>query len=145
MGVSFDVTRTTVLHTDSDGDGKADPNDVLRTTVTLHNTGDTDATTASYSDLLGGSTLTGVVSVSPIAFNDSFTAVGNTVLRVGGAANIGSGPSSVVSGNILSNDVSAAGDGVAGYHLDAVSGGTSAHGGTFNINSDGSFSYESAA
>ena len=79
MGVGFDVTRTTVLRTDSDGDGKADPNDVLRTTVTLHNTGDTDATSATYSDLLGGSTLTGVVNVSPIAFNDSFTAVGNTV------------------------------------------------------------------
>jgi hypothetical protein len=151
MAVNLLVARDTDLQADTDGDGYADPGDTLRTTVTIQNTGTTDATSVVFNDLLGGSTETGLMNISPIAFNDAFTAVGNTVLRVGGAGNIGSGASSVVSGNLLSNDVGStvvgvgalAGDDVTGFTLDTVTNGTSTLGGTFNIFADGSFNYVS--
>src|SRR4051812_10948544 len=153
MPVSFTVNRVTVLHTDNDSDNFADAGDVLRHTVTIHNTGDTDATSVTFNDLLGGSTETGLMNISPIAFNDSFTAVGNTALRVGGAANIGSGPSSTVAGNLLSNDVGSnvvglgalTADDVPGFTLDAVTNGVTTLGGTFNVFADGSFNYISQA
>ena len=153
MPVSFTVNRSTVLRTDLDGDNVADAGDVLRHTLTFTNTGDTDALNVVVNDLLGGSTETGLMNISPIAFNDAFTAVGNTALRVGGAANIGSGPSSQVAGNLLSNDVGStiigvgalAGDDVTGFTLDTVTNGTSTLGGTFSIFADGSFNYISQA
>src|ERR1700712_1688328 len=107
MPVSFTLTRSTALHTDADGDGVADAGDVLRNLLTIHNTSTFDATSVVLNDLLGGSTQT-QVNVSPIAFNDSFPAVGITTLLVGGAT--GTGPASVVAGNVLSNDVEFFGD-----------------------------------
>jgi len=148
MPVSFTLNRVTELHTDADNDGYADAGDVLRHILTITNTGDTDATSVLLNDLLGGSTETGLMNISPIAFNDAFTAVGNTALRVGGAANIGSGPSSQVVGNLLANDVGSTtvgvgiitGDDVTGFTITAVTNGDSAHG-TYNIFADGSFNY----
>ena len=95
MVASFTIDRITTLETDNGDAGVADPGDTLRTKVTITNTGDTAATNTTFNDTFFGSTLVGPVNISPIAFNDTFTAVGNTVLRVGGAANIGTGPSSV--------------------------------------------------
>src|SRR5688500_4855237 len=93
---------------DQDSDGFADAGDVLRHVLTITNTG-TVATSVVLNDLLGGSTETGLMNISPIAFDDAFTAVGNTTLRVGAipgnVANIGTGPSSQVVGNLLTNDV----------------------------------------
>jgi hypothetical protein len=153
MAVSFDIVRTTVFYTDGGEAAVADPGDVLKTTVTITNTGDQNATNTTFNDTFFGSTLTGSVNISPIAFNDAFTAVGNTVLRVGGAANIGTGPSSQVSGNLLTNDAGSSttgtgaitGDGVAGFQLDTVTNGVSAGGGTFNVFADGSFNYVNQA
>ena len=152
MAVNFSVfNRTTSLFTDNDGDGYADAGDVLRHILTITNSGTTDATNVVLNDLLGGSTETGLMNISPIAFNDAFTAVGNTALRVGGAANIGSGPSSTVAGNLLSNDVGSntvgpgalAADDRPGFTLDTVTNGTTTLGGTFNVFADGSFNYVS--
>ena len=53
MAVNFTIARNTQLVTDGDGDGKADAGDTLRTTVTVHNTGTTDATSVVFEDLLG--------------------------------------------------------------------------------------------
>ena len=153
MPVSFTLNRVTELHTDADSDGYADAGDVLRHILTITNTGDTAATSVVLNDLLGGSTETGLMNISPIAFNDAFTAIGNTALRVGGAANIGSGPSSTVAGNLLANDVGSttvgvgalAADDVTGFTLDTVTNGVSTQGGTFNIFADGSFNYISQA
>ena len=94
MPVSFTVNRSTLLHTDNDNDGFADAGDVLRHTLTLTNNGSVgqDALNVVVNDTLVGSTETGLMNISPIAFDDAFTAVGNTTLRVGGAANIGTGP-----------------------------------------------------
>lgn len=148
MAVSFTIDRDTTVETDGGEAGVVDPGDTLRTKVTITNTGDQSATNTTFHDSFFGSTLVGEpnVNISPIAFNDAFTAVGNTVLRVGGAANIGTGPSLAVAGNLLSNDVGAiTGDDVPGFQIDSVTGGTSAGGGTFNVFSDGSFNYVNQA
>ncbi|PSJ38893.1 beta strand repeat-containing protein [Allosphingosinicella deserti] len=154
MAVSFTITRTTNLFHDQDETGVVDPGDTLRTWIVVTNASASPAdlaTGVSIADSLSGSTLVpGTLNISPIAFNDSFTAVGNTVLRVGGAGNIGAGPSSVVAGNLLANDVGSgpsaiAGDDAPGFSIVTVSNGVSAGGGTFNIFSDGSFNYVNEA
>ena len=144
---TFTATQTTVLATggDVDGDGLFDPGDTVLTTVTItNNSATTDATVVAFSETLQGMTLVGTVNVSPIALNDAFNAVGNTTLRVGTVNNIGSGPSAFFSGNLLTNDVNAPGDGHTGFSIVTVTNGVSAHG-SFNIFSDGSFNYISNA
>jgi hypothetical protein len=147
--MAITATRSTVLRpiagSDQDNDGYADFGDVLRHTLVISNTVSA-ANGVVVNDPLNGSTLTGVVNISPLALDDSYTAVGNTVLRVGGAANIGSGPSFVSAlGNLISNDLGAiSGDGVTGFQIIAASG-TSAQGGTFNVFADGSFNYVNQA
>ncbi|QAY77379.1 S-layer family protein [Sphingosinicella sp. BN140058] len=154
MAVTFTVTRSTTLFADQDEIGVVDPGDTLRTWIVVTNMSGQPAdlgTGVTIADSFGGSSLiAGTLNVSPIAFNDSFTAVGNTVLRVGGAANIGTGASSVVAGNLLANDIGSgpsaiAGDDAPGFSIVAVSNGVSAGGGTFNIFSDGSFNYVNQA
>jgi VCBS repeat-containing protein len=146
MPVTLSRVRSINLQVDNDSDGYADAADVIRTTLVITNTGTSNATNLLVNDPIGGTTFFGVVNISPLAFNDAFTAVGNTVLRVGGAANVGSGPSSQVVGNLLSNDIGAVSlsDGVPGLTLDAVSNLDTAHG-TVNIFSNGSFNYISDA
>jgi len=137
---SIDLTRSTSIITDNDSDTIADPGDTLRTTITLTNTTASAITSVSLTDTLDGSTLTGSVNVSPLAVNDSYTAVGNTLLLGGGAT--GSGPAKTVSGKLTDNDTEYLGDTFA---IDTATNATSAQGGKYTINSDGSFSYISAA
>jgi VCBS repeat-containing protein len=146
MPVTLSRVRSINLQVDNDSDGYADAADVIRTTLVITNTGTSNATNLLVNDPISGTTFFGVVNISPLAFNESFTAVGNTVLRVGGASNIGSGPSSQVLGNLLNNDIGSvsASDGVPGFTLNAVSNLDTAHG-TANIFSDGSFNYISDA
>ena len=141
------ATRTTTfkpLTGDQDGDGFVDFGDVLRHTLVISSTG-TDATSVEVNDPLNGSTIfdqPGLpdVNVSPLAFNDTFTAVGNTLLEVGNATSQ-TGPQSTVVGNILSNDVDFFGDTFTISAFDA----TSANGGTVNVITTGpdagSFTY----
>ena len=137
------ATRTTTFRpgvgSDQDGDGFVDIGDILRHTLVINNTA-TDATNVVVNDPLNGSTLTGTVNVSPLAFNDSFTAVGNTLLEVGNAT-MQTGPQSSVAGNILTNDVEFLGDTYTISAFDAVS----ANGGTVNVITTGpdagSFTY----
>ncbi len=128
---------------DQDNDGFVDIGDVLRHTLVINNTV-TDAINVVVNDPLNGSTLTGTVNVSPLAFGDSFTAVGNTLLEVGNAT-VQTGPQSNVAGNILSNDVDFLGDNFTISAFDA----TSVSGGTVSVVTTGvdagSFTYVSAA
>ena len=151
------ATRTTVLRpiagSDQDSDGLVDFGDVLRHTLVISNTG-TDATSVVVNDPLNGSTLTGSVNVSPLAFNDSYTAVGNTLLEVGNAT-AQTGPQSSVAGSVLSNDVEFLSDTyiISALQATAVAGATvtatSANGGTVTMVTTGvdagSFTYISAA
>ena len=110
MAVTFSITRGTTRFHDSDGDGIkdpgeldfdfgetgvfTDPGDILYTRITITNTGDQAATGVTISDNFAGTTFvdagnvvsgTPFLNISPIAFNDTFEAIGNTALRVGTA------------------------------------------------------------
>jgi hypothetical protein len=138
------VTRSTV-HTDSDGDGAVDAGEVLTHTIVIENQDAVNpATGVVVNDTLTGSTaVPGSINVSPIAFNDAYSAVGNTLLLVGGFANPGSGHSTAFSGKVTDNDTDFLGD--VSMKVSAVTNGVTAAGGTFNIAADGSFSYISAS
>ena len=138
--VNVGVTRSSTLIADGDADGVADPGDTLRTTITIANTTNGAISTVVLSDTLTGSTLTGSVNVSPLAIDDSYSAVGNTLLLAGGAT--GSGPAMTVSGKLTDNDVEFLGDTFA---VATATNAASANGGVYTINADGSFSYISAA
>ncbi|HZF95999.1 MAG TPA: Ig-like domain-containing protein [Allosphingosinicella sp.] len=143
MPANLTVTRSTSFFQDNDEQGVYDVGDVLYTRVTINNIGTTSAFNVSFQDNFRGTTLVnGTLNVSPIATSDSFTAVANTVLRVGGAGTMGTAESTVVAGNLLTNDRGAiTGDQVPGLNIDVVTNGVTAKGGAFNIFSDGSFNY----
>ncbi|HEX8466469.1 MAG TPA: Ig-like domain-containing protein, partial [Allosphingosinicella sp.] len=170
MAVSFTITRNTTRFHDSNGNGVKDagetdldtgevgvydPGDILYTRITITNTGDQTATGVTVADNFTGSTMvnaSGVagtfINISPIAFNDTFQAIGNTVLRVGTAGTLNGGESTTFAGNLISNDIgSLAGDSIQGFKIDVVGDGTfagsgiTAKGGHYNILADGSFNY----
>ncbi|HEX8626499.1 MAG TPA: SdrD B-like domain-containing protein, partial [Allosphingosinicella sp.] len=139
---------------DQDEAGVFDPGDTLYTRITITNSGDQNATGVTIGDNFAGSSIVvGTLNISPIAFNDSFTAVGNTVLRVGTASTntINGGESTLFVGNLLTNDAGdvaggvglgpIAADQVQGFKIDVVTSGVSANGGKFNIFADGTFNY----
>ena len=89
--------------------GVYDPGDILYTRITITNTGDQAATGVTISrqfrrldvrrrrQRVSG---TPFLNISPIARNDTFEAVGNTVLRVGTANTINGGNSTFFAGNL---------------------------------------------
>ncbi|MEQ1862398.1 MAG: SdrD B-like domain-containing protein, partial [Chthoniobacteraceae bacterium] len=132
------------LATDLDADGVPDPGDRLHYTVTVQNTGPGSLSGMSFTELLNDPNLALVansINVSPLAIDDAFTGVRNTLLRVGGTA--GSGPEVFVPGvNVVSNDFEFLGD---SFTLMPIVNGLSAGGGTVNLASDGTFTYLPAA
>src|SRR4051812_3553196 len=80
------INGTSSFSVDADGDGKGDRGDKIHYTVTVQNTG-ADLVGLSFADIINDPNLSlvpGSINVSPVAVNDSFNAVGNTQLRVGG-------------------------------------------------------------
>jgi uncharacterized repeat protein (TIGR01451 family) len=136
--VNIIATKRDAIQTDVDGDGKADPGDTLRYTVGITNTGTTSATVAAFNDTLDANTslVAGSVKVSPLAFDDSFSAIGHTLLAVGVAAPAGT-PAVQVAGNLFTNDTEFLGDTFSLSTFQA----TSANGGTVNVNANGTFTY----
>jgi Ca2+-binding RTX toxin-like protein len=175
MAATFSITRNTTRFHDSNGNGVKDageldfdfdelgvydPGDILYTRIKITNTGDQTATGVTIQDSFAGSSMvnasntltTYFANISPIAFNDTFQAIGNTVLRVGPAGStvstINGGESTSFVGSLISNDVgSLAGDSISGFQIDVVGNGTfagsgvTAKGGHYNIFADGSFNY----
>jgi hypothetical protein len=120
--------------TDVDGDGRADQGDTLEYTVTITNTGAENVTGMIFSDTLSGdlTLVGGSVDASPAAANDgTFQVMGNVRIQVPDGAN-----------DLLNNDVNPTTGTNAG--LTASGSGTSAQGGNFSVNADGSFSYNPA-
>jgi hypothetical protein len=122
------VTRTTLFN-DADGDGAPAFGELLAHTIIIQNLDPAVAATGvKVNDTLTGSTLVaGTLNISPIAFNDAFTAVGNTLLEVGDAFGA-AGPKTTFAGSVTSNDVDFLDDvvgGVANFVISAV-GSTSA-------------------
>src|SRR5688500_10427752 len=102
--MAISATQTTVLIGDNDGDGFIDPLDVVLTTVTITNASGGNATNVQLNETLQGMTQTGDINVSPLAFNDSYTAIGNTLLEVGNVV----GPSGIQTSNgtrVTANDL----------------------------------------
>ncbi len=69
-----------------DGDGKADPGttEKIEYTVTISNTGTTDATNVQFTDTIDPHTtlVGGSITTQPIAVNDSYSALGNVRITV---------------------------------------------------------------
>jgi len=129
---------------DLNTDGVFQPGDTIRYTVTIANTGDVDLTGVTFADVEDLNTTLGSVNVSPLAINDTFTAVANTQLRVGNPAAL-SGPALPVAGSVIANDTEFLSD---TFTISAFQA-TSTNGGTVNMvttgGDRGSFSYVPAA
>jgi len=126
------ATKTDSLFTDVDNDGKADPGDTLKYTVTIGATG-ADATGVTFTDTVDPNTtfVAGTLMTTPIARPDSYTATGNVRIQVPA----GSG--------VLANDSDPDGVGPA---ISATAGTfLSAQGGNVVLSADGSFTYNPPA
>ncbi len=101
-------TKTDTIIGD-DGDGKADPGEIIEYTVTIPNSG-TDAIGINFTDIIDANTtlVGGSINVSPLAIADSYETIGNTLLEVGVAA--GTNPAIHVTGDLFDNDVEFLGD-----------------------------------
>ena len=77
-----------------------------------------------------------IINQVPVANSDAFGSVGNTELRVGTGPTLT--PAVVVSGSVLANDTDS--DGPSPLVVNAFDA-TSTHGGTVNMNPDGTFTY----
>lgn len=77
------------------------------------------------------SLVTGSIKATPVTTNDSYTSIGNVGLDVDNPA-----------GGVLANDISPNGKTL---NVEAVTGGTTANNGTYNLNADGTFTYTPAA
>jgi uncharacterized repeat protein (TIGR01451 family) len=121
---SIFATKKDTLFTDVNSNGIANPGDTIKYTVTITNSGSTDATGVTFTDTPdANTTLVGSPVTTPIAIDDSYTATGN--VRI-----------SVPAPGVLGNDTDADGDA-----LTASDGTLSANGGNVSVNADGSFTY----
>lgn len=120
------------------------PGDTIDYTVVINNAaGATTATGVTFTEATPGQTtmVAGSVNVSPLARDDAYTAVGNTLLRVGGSA--GAGPEKFVSGqSVLDNDTEFLSD---TFTLTSTGTFSSTQGGTVTLASNGTFTYLPAA
>ncbi len=153
---AFTITMTDALlndgagpiSPDEDGDGKADPGETIEYTAVIQNSGADPATGVTFSDILDINTtlVGGSLNVSPLAVDDIYETIGNTLLDVGLST---SDPAvHVTTGSIDSlfdNDTEFLGDSFTlksvGSDTTAPFTTTSEQGGTVSVESDGNFSY----
>jgi len=149
MAVSISPTKTDAF-IGGDGDGKADPGETIEYTVNIPNSGDSDAIDVTYEDTIDPNTtlVAGSLNVSPLAWDDSYETIGNTLLDVGTSA---ADPAVHVSGSLFDNDTEFLSD---TYTLKSVEGvnfvatsvtAATEQGGTVTVEEDGNFSYLPAA
>jgi hypothetical protein len=122
------ATKTDSLFTDVDGDLQADPGDTLKYTVNINSLGG-DATGVTFTDTVDPNTsfVGGTLRATPVAVDDSYSAIGN--VRI-----------SVAAPGVLGNDFG----GVPNATITAPPS-TSANGGNVTLNADGSFTYNPPA
>ena len=121
-----------------DGDGIADPGETLQYAVTISNTGTTDATGVDFTDTLDALTtlVPGSLQVTPLALDDAYDVVGNTLLQITDVNNglLGNDLDPDDVGAVIGTDLSVTPGSVA-----RVSG--SVTGGNLTAAPDGTFSY----
>jgi VCBS repeat-containing protein len=137
------------LTNDVDGDNVVDPNDTVTVTVNIANNSSTvDVTGLTFLEVLNGLTIVpGTFNISPLAFDDAYSAVGNTELIVGGTAS--GSPAVVVAGGLFANDVEFANDlgAMDTFTIKEVNGAAftgmalATANGTVTVNIDGTFTY----
>ena len=145
------VTKVAVFAPGGDlnSNGLFDPGDTILYSVTLTNTGTVDLTGVTFNDILDGNLTQGAVNASPLAFDDTFSAVANTLLEVG--VTHGAFPAAQVAGSVTANDAEFLGDTftltkLGGTNLSGgTASGTSTNGGSVTLNSTGNFTYLPAA
>lgn len=124
----------TILN-DTLGDGKAQAGDTIRYDITITNNSATDpALNVTLNDIIDGNTtlVPNSINAQPQARNDSYTTVGNTLLKVGVAA--GTDPEVVVAGSVFGNDANAT-------STSSFVSNTQPANGTLTFNTDGTFTY----
>ena len=83
------ATKTDTFVGAHDGDGQADPGETIQYDVVINNTGTVpgtdDATGVTFNDTIDSNTtlVSGSINVSPLAGNDTYATIGNTLLEVG--------------------------------------------------------------
>jgi uncharacterized repeat protein (TIGR01451 family) len=98
-------TKGDEVWVDVDGDLKVDPGDTIRYEITIENAGPATATGVTFSDTIPVYTvLSGTIKVSPLAFDDVYTTVGNTLLEVGTPSSPSGAPKIASSSPITAND-----------------------------------------
>ncbi len=124
------ATKTDALLIDNDNDNVADTGDTLKYTVTITNSGSTDATGVMFNDTVDANTTLDPLSITttPIAIDDTYSATGNVQITIGAG------------GGVLANDNDADGN-----TLTASAGATSANGGNVSMNANGGFTYNPPA
>ena len=142
------VTATKSDSFTADGNGRATPGGTIRYSNAITNSGSSTAQGLTFTDPTPANTtlVAGSVNVSPLAINDSYSAVGNTLLRGGGPA--GSGPEVFNVVSLMGNDREFLGDTATVSQVLAVSTVTSgsitaatAHGSVVVNVANGSFTY----
>ena len=149
------VTATKTDSFTANAKGRATPGAAIRYTNVITNGGTSSALGLTFTDPTPANTtlVAGSVNVSPLAINDSYSAVGNTLLRAGGPA--GSGPEVFVAAGVKTNDREFLGDTATVTQILAVTMVTSVtsstisaattHGSVVMTVADGSFTYLPAA
>src|SRR5688572_28330133 len=132
-----------------DGDGKADPGETIEYTAVIQNSGADPATGVTFNDIIDLNTtlVDGSLNVSPLAADDTYATIGNTLLEVGVTA---SGDPAVrvttpAIDSLFDNDTEFLGD---TYTLKSVEADSSTpfttateSGGSVTVQADGTFSY----
>jgi hypothetical protein len=131
----INATKVDTIVGDGGTIGSGDPGETIRYDIQITTSGDADD--VDLTDTIDPNTMLvgGSLNVSPLAADDSFTAVGNTLLEVGVTP---SGfPAVSVSGSLFDNDTEFLGDTFSLSSFDA----SSVNGGSVSVNTDGSFTY----
>ena len=132
-----------------DGDGKADPGETIEYTAVIQNSGADPATGVTFNDIIDLNTtlVDGSLNVSPLAADDSYATIGNTLLEVGVTAS-GDPAVRVTSAaidSLFDNDTEFLGDSftLLSVEADSTAPFTTAteQGGSVTVEADGNFSY----
>ncbi|MCB0257044.1 MAG: cadherin-like domain-containing protein, partial [Anaerolineae bacterium] len=130
------ATKSDALQVDNDSDTNADPGDTLRYTIQIQNSGTTTANNVGLSDTIdANTTLSGVPHVSPLAFKDSYSSLGNVGITVPAASGL------LLNDADPDNNVSLSVVAINGVPGNVGSATPTTAGGSVTVAGNGSFSY----